>query len=119
MNLMNSSGDTESQLDFDQRDSGIANTALPKNVKRWSALFGDRKNRSNTTAEKWVRTLVFRHIGKMNRGVLTITDQSGIHKFGSQSDDKEGNSGTGKIGDDINAETVSYTHLTLPTTPYV
>jgi len=82
VNLMNSSGDTETQLGFDQRDTGIANTALPKNVKRWSALFGNRKTSSDTTAEKWVRTLVFRHIGKMSRGVLTITDNPGL-SFGN------------------------------------
>ena len=119
VSLMNSSGDTETQLGFDQRDTGIANTALPKNIKRWSALIGNRKTRSDTTAEKWLRTLVFRHIGKMNRGVLTITDQTGTHHFGEQpvpscgndSDENSDhgktvsdNTGTGKVGDDINAQ---------------
>jgi len=127
---MNSSGDTESQLDFDQRDSGIANTALPKSVKRWSALFGDRKARGNKTAEKWVRTLVLRHIGKMSRGTLTITDESGTHYFGSKAGEREPGvhqsrehgsqqrAISGEIGDDISAQIVvenpeTYTAIAL------
>ena len=119
---MNPSGDTETQPGFDQRDSGIANTALPRNVKRWSALFGERKSRGDSTAEKWVRTLVFRHIGKMNRGLLTITDQTGTHHFGNRSSeasaqDSLGNAGN-KIGHDINAKIVvenseTYTAIAL------
>ena len=119
---MNPPGDTETQPGFDQRDSGIANTALPRNVKRWSALFGERKSRGDSTAEKWVRTLVFRHIGKMNRGLLTITDQTGTHHFGNRSSegpaqDSLGNAGN-KIGYDINAKIVvenseTYTAIAL------
>ena len=107
---MSSSGETETRQGFDVRDSGIANTALPGRVKRLSALLGDRKPRKDTTAEKWVRTLVLRHIGKMNRGALTITDYTGTHHFGDHAGEA--------TGDEINAQIIvespeTYTAIAL------
>lgn len=125
VNRMNASGDTETQIEFDQRDFGIANTALPKNVSRWSGLFGDRKSGGDSTAEKWVRALVFKHLDKMNRGVLTIEDQGSTRAFGAKVHSSGHATGNGlsdgaddRMGADIRAHIVvenpaTYTAIAL------
>jgi len=103
---MNSSGDTG----FTQRDSGIANTSLPHSVRRLAGLFGERKANSNSTADKWVRALVLKHIGKMIRGKLTIQDQGSIQVFGGSnaqiSDGDRGDNSGDSVGSDICAHIV-------------
>ncbi len=111
---MSTSSDTEVQIGFDQRDFGIANTALPKGVERIASLTGEnasttsthgtknrgKKNQSRVTngkTDKWFRKLVLQHIGKMPRGHLTITENEEEHHFGSAQ---------GEIGKDINAHIV-------------
>lgn len=101
---MNTSNDTEAQIAFDQREAGIANTALPKRIRRLSGLVADGKTRRrSSTTDKWVRTLVLRHIKKMRRGQLTIVDQDGTHLFGNAGD---------SAGSDIDATIIVHDYAT-------
>lgn len=91
---ISSSGDTEAGVGVDQREFGIADTSLPNRVKRWSGLVGSNSVKGDSTTDKWVRTLVLRHIGTMTRGRLTLVEKDNTHNFGIEGDG---------IGSDINA----------------
>ncbi len=116
---MSSGGETETRGDFGngrfangdaagaeqlRRDYGIANTTLPKGVKRWSGLVGGRKNDNDSTADKWLRTLVHRHLGTMNRGTLVIEEAGQTFRFGA--DTTRPSVTDSAIGSDINAHIV-------------
>ncbi len=94
---MNNSSDTESQVGIDQRDFGIANTALPRRVERLAGLSGEKKTVTDSTTEKWLRKLVLRHVGRMPRGRLTLVDKGDTHYFGGKDE---------VIGNDIDAHIV-------------
>jgi len=96
---MSSSGNTNNR--FDQRDFGIANTDLPKGFNRVLGLLGKNKASTGSTTDKWVRSLVLRHIGTMKRGSLIIEEQGEQHYFG-----RSGFEAEGRITREKNDETI-------------
>ncbi len=83
---MNNSTETEAQAGMDQRDFGIANTALPRSVERLASLTAEKNPEPHSATDKWVRKLVLRHIGRMSRGRLAIVEGGRTHHFGGKSD---------------------------------
>ncbi len=112
---MSSGGETEARGNFGsgdfanpdagraeqvRRDYGIANTSLPKGVRRWSGLVS-RKSDDDSTADKWLRKLVHRHLGTMRRGTLVIEERDQKSRFGGSAN--ESSATETSIGSDINA----------------
>lgn len=66
---------------------GIAQTSLPLKVRGWvSALTLGRSTnalKAGTTTERWARVLVKRHLSKMLRGQLVLTESGEAFEFGS------------------------------------
>lgn len=116
---MNNSGETDGQNQFNRRDYGIADTALPKGVKRWVGLIGSKnltgnKKKGGSTADNFVKGLVLQHLGKMTRGSLTLVDQGVTHHFGAT----DTTAAEDAPGADINAhivveDTATYTSIAL------
>ena len=70
----------------------------------------------NKTADK----IVFKFLNNINHGYLKLTTVDGkILKFGNSDEKLKANIIIKKSNFCYNLITVSYTHLTLPTTPYV
>ncbi len=106
-----STSETESRGNFvntqrERREYGVADTALPENVRRWSDLFGGfgggKRSAKSSGSGKWLRSLVHRHLSTMNRGALEIKEQGETFYFGASSDADVHES----VGSDINAHIV-------------
>ena len=81
---MNSSGKSNPQGELG-RDFGIADTDLPKGVARWAGGLGSRAS-AGTTTDKWVRSLVHRHLSSMRRGSLVLQERGDTVNFGADKD---------------------------------
>ena len=106
---MSSPGETEAGSGFAQRDFGIANTSLPKRVNYLVGPVSGKKATRNSATDKWVKSIVLRHIGSMTRGSLIIEDHGEQHHFGNCHGNNNATGAEGhntRTGKDINARIV-------------
>lgn len=78
--------DTSSSLSRLSR-GGIADTGLPSLVKGWASALTLGRNmdarKAGSTTERWARGIVLNHLGRMQRGTLSIVEGEQTEVFGN------------------------------------
>ncbi len=78
-----------SSLSAVETRGGIADTGLPARVKGWASALTLGRNmdagKAGSTTERWARSLVHGHMGKMQRGQLTLVEGNDSIQFGDTS----------------------------------